>query len=133
LLAKRVYAGGDFFLMPSKFEPCGLSQMIACRYGSIPIVAFTGGLADTIRDADGFADGNGFTFPVPGSIDDAVWLPAAVAGLSNAIERALTAFGNAPRFAEIRRRAMASDFSWDRSARQYERIYGECVRRERGL
>lgn len=130
LLAKRIYAASDFFLMPSKFEPCGLSQMIACRYGSLPIVASTGGLADTIRDADGFPDGNGFVFGTPQTLDDGAWLPAASAGLTNAVERALTAFGNRPRFAEIRRRAMSRDFSWDRSAIEYERVYAECIRRE---
>jgi starch synthase len=131
LLAKRVYAASDFFLMPSKFEPCGLAQMIACRYGSVPIVAHTGGLADTIRDADVVPDGNGFAFGTPPTLHDAVWLPGAASGLTNAVERALTAFGDRPRFAGIRGRAMASDFSWNRPAREYERVYAECVRRER--
>ncbi|MFN0207626.1 MAG: glycogen synthase [Planctomycetota bacterium] len=132
LLAKRVYAGSDFFLMPSKYEPCGLAQMISCRYGTIPIVAWTGGLADTIHDADGFADGNGFTFGTPSTMDDAAWLPAAAAGLSHAIERALLAYSNRERFINIRRRAMQSNFSWDRSAEVYENVYAEAARRERG-
>jgi starch synthase len=130
LLAKRIYAGSDFFLMPSKFEPCGLSQMIACRYGTPPIVSLTGGLADTIRDADANENGNGFTFPAPVTMNDLEWQPAATAGLAHAIERALRAFGDRPRYVAIRRRAMRSDFSWDRSAREYEAVYAECVRRE---
>lgn len=137
LLAKRVYAASDFFLMPSKYEPCGLAQMIACRYGSIPIVAYTGGLADTIQDADGFTDGrgitsgNGFTFDTPQTMDDDRWLPFASAGLAHAIERALAAYGNSERLARIRENAMARDFSWDRPAETYEQIYSEAVRRER--
>lgn len=131
-LARRVYAASDFFLMPSKFEPCGLSQMIACRYGSVPIVAYTGGLADTIRDADGHSDGNGFTFGAPATMDDLAWLPAAATGLALAIERALRAYGDRRRFAALRRRAMECDFSWDRSARAYESVYADALRRERG-
>lgn len=131
LLAKRIYAGSDFFLMPSKFEPCGLAQMIACRYGSIPIVAWTGGLADTIRDADGFTDGNGFTFGTPATMNDNAWLPAATAGLAHAMDRALEAFHNKSRMDALRKRAMETDFSWNRPAQLYEAAFAEAIRRER--
>lgn len=132
ILAKRIYAGCDFFLMPSKFEPCGLSQMIACRYGSIPIVSFTGGLADTIRDADMYQDGNGITFQAPATLDVEDWLPVASKELTKAVDRALRIYKDPARFESIRRRAMRSDFTWERSARKYDDIYSETVRRERG-
>ena len=62
-LGRRIYAGADLFVMPSRYEPCGLGQMIALRYGTLPVVRATGGLADTIRDLDGDPDGgNGFSF-----------------------------------------------------------------------
>lgn len=109
-LAARIYAGADFFLMPSQYEPCGLAQMIALRYGTIPIVRKTGGLADSIRDF-GDGDGNGFTFWSYNAHD-----------MLYAIERAHTAFYS-PEFPAFRRRAMLSDFSWDRSAKEYQKLY----------
>lgn len=132
MLAKRIFAASDFFLMPSKFEPCGLSHMIASRYGAIPIVAYTGGLADTIRDVDEHADGNGLTFATPPTMEEAEWLPHAVRELTKAIDRAFKLHADAERMATVRRRAMRRDFSWDRSARKYEDIYYEVTRRERG-
>ncbi|MFN0205806.1 MAG: glycogen synthase [Planctomycetota bacterium] len=132
ILAKRIYAGSDFFLMPSIFEPCGLSQMIACRYGSIPIVSFTGGLADTIRDADTYQDGNGITFQAPATLDAEDWLPVATKELAKAVDRSLRIYKDSVRFESIRRRAMRCDFTWERSARKYDDIYSETVRRERG-
>lgn len=132
LLAKRIYAGSDFFLMPSKYEPCGLAQMIACRYGTLPIVTWTGGLADTVRDADGFAEsGNGFTFGAPATMDDNAWAPAATAGLSHAISRALAAWADSGRMDILIKRAMKIDFSWNQSAELYENVYSEILRRER--
>jgi starch synthase len=133
VLAKRIYAGSDFFLRPSKFDPCGLSQMIACRYGSIPIVAHTGGLADTIRDVDADSQGNGLTFATPATMVDKEWHPAAAKGLAKAVERALAIHADRPRFDEIRRRAMRCDFSWERSARKYEDVYADTIRREGGV
>lgn len=132
ILAKRIYAGADFFLMPSKFEPCGISQMIACRYGAIPIVSFTGGLADTVRDADSYSDGNGLTFHAPVTLEIAEWRPVAARELGKAVERAMRLFEDPARFDSVRRQAMQCDFSWDRSARKYEDIYSETMRRERG-
>src|SRR5690606_24405957 len=105
-LARRLYAGADFFLMPSRYEPCGLGQMIAQRYGTVPIVRHTGGLVDTVEDgATGFA----FTDPTP-------------AGLLDAGARARAAWRQ-PGWDELRRRCMALDHSWTRSAAKYEELY----------
>ena len=105
-LARRLYAGADFFLMPSRYEPCGLGQMIAQRYGTVPIVRHTGGLVDTVEDGvTGFA----FTDPTP-------------EGLLGAVARARAAWRQ-PGWDELRRRCMALDWSWTRSAAQYEELY----------
>ncbi|MBL8692465.1 MAG: glycogen synthase [Planctomycetes bacterium] len=131
VLAERIYAASDFFLMPSKFEPCGLAQMIAARYGSVPVVARTGGLADTIVDADENRDGNGFVFPTPVSMNDQEWTPMASASLADAIRRAWGAWSDRARYEALRRRAMLTDFSWRRSAERYVEVYEEAARRER--
>lgn len=109
-LARRLYAGADFFLMPSRYEPCGLGQMIAQRYGTPPVVRRTGGLADTVEDG-----ATGFTFgpPDPGA-------------LLAAVERACAAW-RAPGWTEMRRRCMRLDRSWNRSAALYERLYHEAA------
>lgn len=121
-LAHRIYAGADFFLMPSRFEPCGLGQLVALRYGTVPIVRRTGGLADTVRDIDEHPDdGTGIVFE-----------HADAAGLTWACERALKLFhGPAVRLDEIRRRALREDFSWDRSAAVYEAVLERAIRSER--
>jgi starch synthase len=119
-LARRIYGGADFFLMPSRFEPCGLGQMIAMRYGTIPVVRATGGLADTVRDADEDPDrGNGFVFR-----------DFSADSFREAIDRALTAFEKRARLDRLVARAMREDFSWERSARAYLDLYGEAARRE---
>jgi len=105
-LARRLYAGADFFLMPSRYEPCGLGQMIAQRYGTVPIVRHTGGLADTVEDGV-----TGFAFR-----------EATPAGLLEAVGRARAAWRQ-PGWDELRRRCMALDWSWTRSAAQYEELY----------
>ncbi|HQF91675.1 MAG TPA: glycogen synthase [Synergistaceae bacterium] len=117
-LAHLLYAGGDILLMPSLFEPCGLSQLIALRYGTIPVVRAVGGLADTVIDADGSDDGNGFVFSdyVPHEFSHAVW---------RALERRRDGAG----WAQIQRRGMAQDYSWYRSAAAYAEVY----RRLRGM
>jgi starch synthase len=110
-LAHRIEAGADLFLMPSRFEPCGLNQMISMRYGTLPIVRRTGGLADTVLDADEHpATGFGFVFDA-----------SAPAALLSAIFRGLKAVqdGRAP---ELARRAMARDVSWSASAGRYETL-----------
>ncbi|MCL2023751.1 MAG: glycosyltransferase, partial [Oscillospiraceae bacterium] len=110
-LSHRVYAGADMFLMPSKIEPCGLSQMISLRYGTVPIVRAVGGLKDTIRDA-GDGAGNGFTFQSYNAHD-----------MLAAIERAVSLFSDKARRADLIKRGMACDFSWNVSAREYMRLY----------
>jgi len=108
-LAQRIYAGSDAFLMPSRFEPCGLGQMIALRYGSVPIVRATGGLADTVREG---LDGNGFRFH-----------PYETRHLTDAIGRALHAYRDRAGWAMLRERGMREDNSWTHAARQYVGMY----------
>ncbi|MBQ1210884.1 MAG: glycogen synthase GlgA [Clostridia bacterium] len=109
-LARRIYAGADIFLMPSQSEPCGLAQMVACRYGTIPVVRETGGLKDSIHDA-GDGEGNGFTFQTYNADD-----------MLHALRRAVAAYHSAD-WSGIIDRAMDSDFSWGRSANDYLRLY----------
>lgn len=110
--AHAAYAGSDILLMPSNFEPCGLSQMIACAYGTVPVVRATGGLADTISDADENEGGNGFVFD--GYTTDA---------LLDAICRALGARRSPERWERIVSNAMGKDFSWDAPAAEYIELY----------
>ncbi|MDA8236032.1 MAG: glycogen synthase GlgA [Clostridia bacterium] len=123
-LAQRIYAGSDLFLMPSKFEPCGLGQLISLRYGTIPIVRATGGLKDTINEFDGeTGKGNGFSF-VP-------YLPADLLG---AIKRGLTLFRNQPeQWGKLVANALREDFSWDRSAKEYIRLYHVALGKHQGI
>ncbi|HZU95541.1 MAG TPA: glycogen synthase GlgA [Planctomycetota bacterium] len=116
-LARRFYGGSDLSLVPSRFEPCGLNQLYSMRYGSVPIVRRTGGLADTVEDADGAPDrGTGFLFGPPTS-----------AALLEACRRALQAFADKARFAAIQRRGMSRDDSWDVPAREYLKLYEELA------
>jgi starch synthase len=108
-LAQSIYAGSDAFLMPSRFEPCGLGQMIALRYGSVPIVRATGGLNDTVRE--GF-DGNGFRFHEFSDQD-----------FAGAIQRALTTYRDTRSWAILRARGMGEDHSWSNAATQYANMY----------
>lgn len=111
--AHRIYAGCDFFLMPSLFEPCGLGQQISLRYGTVPIVRHTGGLADTVIDCDADPeDGNGFSFSGHFS-----------AGLLHAIDRALKVFQDKKRLKALQLAGMKEDFSWGKSAKQYQKLY----------
>jgi starch synthase len=105
-LSHRIEAGADMFLMPSEYEPCGLSQIYSLRYGTVPIVRATGGLDDTV-DAE-----TGFKF--------AEYAPAALQG---AIEQALDAFTDPQSWTARMRRGMAKDFSWTTSAAEYQRLY----------
>lgn len=114
-LAHRIYAGADIFLMPSQSEPCGLAQMVALRYGTVPIVRETGGLNDTIRDS-GDNEGNGFTFKSYNAHD-----------MENAIWRALAGYSDKKGWAVLRKRAMECDNSWGTSANAYIRLYKEMV------
>lgn len=117
-LSMAIYAGADLFLMPSKSEPCGLSQMIAMRYGTVPIVRETGGLKDTVQPYESWRDaGNGFTFANYYSGD-----------MLHVIREAVYLYKDYPEaFARLRSRAMASDFSWKRSAGEYLRIYASLI------
>ncbi|MEI8345817.1 MAG: glycosyltransferase, partial [Candidatus Omnitrophota bacterium] len=117
--AHAIYAGADFFLMPSYYEPCGLSQMISMRYATVPIVRSTGGLRDTVIDVDEEPlRGNGFVFE--GSSPEA---------LMKAIRRALKAYGDPRRLLAIRKRGMRGDYSWKVSAGHYKDYYQSVWRR----
>lgn len=114
-LAHRIYAGADMFLMPSQSEPCGLAQMVALRYGTIPIVRETGGLNDTIKDShDGF--GNGFTFKNYNAHD-----------MKYTVMRALEGYKHKDGWSILRERAMKCDNSWKTSANAYLGLYKEIV------
>ena len=113
-IANMIYAGADVMLMPSRSEPCGLAQMIACRYGTIPIVRKTGGLGDTIRDCRSGA-GNGFVFE-----------DYNAGALFDTISQALDLYSNHEEdWGNLMREAMKCDFSWDSSAVEYTRLYKE--------
>ena len=116
-LAHQIFAGADFFAMPSRFEPCGLAQMQAMRYGTIPVVAPVGGLRDTVIDADDYPDlGNGF---VARTVD--------VAGMVDALHRGVTAAADENRMEDIRRRAMETDWSWEQPTGRYVDVYRETL------
>ena len=114
-LAHRIYAGADIFLMPSQSEPCGLAQMVALRYGTIPIVRETGGLNDTISDS-GDGVGNGFTFKSYNAHD-----------MQNTVWRALAGYSDKQGWQMLRERAMKCDNSWGASANAYIRLYKELL------
>lgn len=116
-LAQRIYAGTDMFLMPSRFEPCGLGQMIAMRYGSVPIVRATGGLADTVKDFDPrTGEGNGFSF-----VRYDRW------ALFAAIVRALENYKYKDTWRRLQVKGMTADFSWNASARKYVELYYRAI------
>ncbi len=114
-LAQQIYAGADAFIMPSKSEPCGLAQMVACRYGTAPIVRETGGLRDSIQDCS-MGRGNGFTFAEYSAhaLYDACW-------------RAKELYWQKDNWNNLIQYAMSCDFSWDISAKSYEGLYNETV------
>ncbi len=111
-LSHRIFAGADALLIPSRYEPCGLTQMIAMRYGCVPIARATGGLRDTIRDYLQRPDSTGFLFADPSPV-----------GLEGAIRRALAVYRQVHNWRGLQRRGMKEDFSWERSARQYVKLY----------
>jgi starch synthase len=110
-LAHRIEAGCDMFLMPSKFEPCGLNQLYSLRYGTVPIVHATGGLVDTVIPYDGDS-GTGFRFS-----------NYSVKGMMAAISQALAVYSDSERWQALRSRGMSQDWSWNRSAAQYLQLY----------
>jgi starch synthase len=121
-LAHRIEAGADMFLMPSRFEPCGLSQMYSLKYGTVPIVRATGGLADTITDVSDEAlqhgAANGYTFA-----------EANVRSLSEATKRACGAFANPELWQRLINNGMRQDWSWSHSAKQYVELYQQLAAR----
>ena len=114
-LSRKIYAGADMFLMPSKAEPCGLSQMIALRYGAIPVVREVGGLRDSIQDS-GTGEGNGFTFKNYDAMD-----------MINCIRRAIAGYWQHDGWKTLIKRAMECDNSWVRSATEYINLYREVI------
>jgi len=116
-LSRHIFAGADMLLMPSRYEPCGLSQMIAMRYGCIPIARSTGGLSDTIHDPLDHQNRTGFLFK-----------PAKPEALADAIQRALAVLkGPSDNWQAMQVYAMQQDFSWDRSAQEYYQLYSQLL------
>jgi starch synthase len=116
-LGQRIYGGCDCFLMPSRYEPCGLGQLISLRYGAVPLVRRTGGLADTVRDVDPrLRSGTGFVFDA-----------ANAHGLGHACERALAAFEQPAGWRAIQERGMKQDWSWRRAAGKYAELYDDAL------
>jgi starch synthase len=115
-LSRRLYGSSDMVIVPSRFEPCGLVQMIAMRYGAVPIVRATGGLRDTVRDHAAGA-GTGFVFEEP-----------SVEALAATIRRAFNLYSNPGAWRTLQRRAARKDFSWEKSAKRYAAVYRQTVR-----
>ncbi len=117
VLAQKIYAGSDIFLMPSKYEPCGLGQIISLKYGTVPLVRKTGGLADTVIDSSENPDtGNGLVFEEYSSDE-----------LLKTIDRALSFYSNKTCWKSIIHRGMDADFSWKASAKKYLELYGSLI------
>lgn len=115
-LARQIYAASDLFLMPSRFEPCGLSQLLALRYGSIPVVRETGGLVDTVQAFDEYeGTGNGFSFTNYNAHD-----------MLHTIRYALSFYGT-PVWESLVQQAMSADYSWGQSAAKYKELYDEII------
>ncbi|WP_166173595.1 glycogen/starch synthase [Rubrobacter tropicus] len=116
-LARQVYAGSDLFLAPSAFEPCGLGPLIALRYGTVPVVRRTGGLAETIPDYDRRpSDGLGFNFA-----------RRSPRYLVKTVGRALQAYGRRVEWLDLQKRCMTANFSWERAVGEYERLYARAL------
>jgi starch synthase len=115
-LAHLIEAGADMFLMPSRYEPCGLNQIYSLQYGTVPIVRRTGGLADTVVDVGQDNQGTGFLF-----------VDASARALQATIERAIGAYHDPGTWQQIVRRGMIADFSWEKSARDYLSLYKQAI------
>ena len=116
-LAHVIEAGADLFLMPSRFEPCGLNQMYSLRYGTVPVVRAVGGLADTVHNFDPrTGEGTGFSFR-----------DYSAQALLDTLRRALEIYRDRATWQRIQRAGMMRDFSWDASARQYVKVYETVV------
>ncbi|HKY52815.1 MAG TPA: glycosyltransferase, partial [Anaerolineales bacterium] len=110
-LARQIYGGADIFLMPSRYEPCGISQMIAMRYGCVPLVRAVGGLHDTVTDSE-----TGFVF-----------IDAKVKSFNDAVRRALNLYPDRSRWEKLQTAGMALDFSWHNSAKRYFELYKKLL------
>jgi len=119
-LARLFYGGADVLLMPSRFEPCGLGQLVALRYGAVPLVSRVGGLADSVIDANEMAlaagCGTGLHFA-----------PVTTELLAATVRRAVLLFADIPAWRRLQANAMACDVSWDRSAARYAALFREIV------
>jgi starch synthase len=121
-LSHKIEAGADIFLMPSRYEPCGLNQMYSLAYGTVPVVRATGGLDDTIQAFNSVTgEGNGFKFA-----------EASIEALLETARIAIALYRQPDRWGRLVRSGMACDFSWDRSAREYEALYQQIVARRTG-
>jgi starch synthase len=117
VLAHKIEAGADMFLMPSRFEPCGLTQMYSMRYGTVPIVRSTGGLVDTVEPYNAAkGTGTGFRYEHPDGT-----------GMMWAIDQALFTYRDRPSWERLMRNGMSQDFSWERSARAYIELYRRAI------
>jgi starch synthase len=116
-LAHLIEAGSDMFIMPSRYEPCGLNQMYSMRYGTIPVVRATGGLDDTVEDYAGNGKGTGFKFEKYDGKE-----------LLKAIQRAIKVFQQPEEWKKLMRNGMTKDFSWEHSAKQYVNLYKELLK-----
>lgn len=114
-LARQIYAGSDLFLMPSRYEPCGISQMIAMRYGSVPLVRAVGGLHDTVTDSE-----TGFVF-----------VDTKVKSFNDTLKRAMALYPYHSRWAALQKAGMAQDFTWSRSAEKYVDLYKRLIESNR--
>ena len=118
-LAQRIYASSDIFLMPSNYEPCGIGQLIAMRYGSVPVVRETGGLKDTVQQYDKYENkGNGFVFSNYNAHE-----------MMYSLKRALSTYGNFEIWIKIESNAMNTDYSWKESAKEYKELYEKLMSR----
>jgi len=117
VLAQRIYAASDLFLIPSRYEPCGLGQMISFRYGAIPVVRQTGGLKDSVTEFDPkTGDGNGFTFSDYKS-----------EAFHSAIKRGLNLYRNRAVWEDLVKKVMTLDYSWKASAKDYIKLYEKVI------
>ncbi|MEK6650462.1 MAG: glycosyltransferase, partial [Bacteroidota bacterium] len=116
-LAHMIEAGSDMFLMPSRYEPCGLNQMYSMRYGTVPIVRATGGLDDTVVDHHAGGKGTGFKFEHYDGGE-----------LLKAVQRAIAAFQKPDEWKKLMRNGMAQDFSWEHSAKKYIALYRDILK-----
>lgn len=119
VLAQKIYAASDMFLIPSRYEPCGLSQMISFKYGTIPIVRQTGGLKDTVQEFDPrTGKGTGFTFIEPRSED-----------LFSAVKKSLMVYKDKPLWMSLVKYVMSLDYSWEASAKEYIKLYKKIIKK----